>query len=74
MKERHMIPFELPAYFFHRLMNELSFGIGMHKSVIDPTHDPKMCLELYRMLAAQVGTPVAEVKGERYCLRTNKGT
>ena len=55
IKEQHMIPFELPAYLFHRLMDELQWGISICRSRLDAMHDPKMSGELYIALAAQVG-------------------
>jgi len=64
MKEQHMIPFELPAYFFHALMNELIFGTSIYRDRGNALHDPEVCNRLYKMLAAQVGQEIVEGKDE----------
>ena len=58
MKEQHTIQLGLPAYFFHRLMNELLFGTCLIDEAL--RHDPEICNRLYKMLAAQVGQEVVE--------------
>ena len=57
------VKFELPAFHFHLLMQELEYFMTMKITGLGPRgrHNTKACKELHKMLAVQVGTEITFV-------------
>ena len=66
------VKFELNAFWFHRLLDELEFGMFLLGQTGDTKHNPTACECLYKMLGQQVGmelTTPADLRKKAGALR-----